>query len=77
MEFGDEEFCLFENFAHDNLVVPLFYETFNELENIVPCSCTIMWLYKDYHVYKGFFEVCSLDLKAQSLLKVFFTIYQI
>ena len=45
-EYPDEDFCLFRHFPHDSLVLPI----------IVPgkkilCSCTLLWLVKDYQYY--------------------------
>jgi len=54
-EFGDNEFCFFKSFPHENLIVPLFYYSDNdfdsvELEYILPCSCTIYWFYRDSYI---------------------------
>jgi hypothetical protein len=47
-EYPEEDICLFKDFPHDHLVYPM----------IVPgkkinCSCTIIWLLKNYYLYVG------------------------
>ena len=48
-EFEDEDFCLLDRFPHKNLVLPLIDKPL-----LVPCSCTIYFLYKYYQQYKPY-----------------------
>ena len=45
-EYPDEDFCLFKHFPHDNLVLPIIITG-----KKIPCSCTLLWLIKDYQYY--------------------------
>lgn len=57
MEFNDEQICLFKDFPHENLIVPVFYEEFQTLGNSLACSCTINWLFKDYKVFREYLQL--------------------
>ena len=45
-EYPDEDFCLFEKFPHDNLVIPFFSPG-----KQIKCSCTVLWLIQYYSYY--------------------------
>ena len=68
MEFSDSQICLFKDFPHKNLVVPVFYEEDYGIENSLACSCTVNWLFKDYNVFKKYIQV---NLKGLTLFKIF------
>jgi hypothetical protein len=68
LEYGDDEFCYFQNFPHDRLILPLFYYNENdfespELEYLLPCSCTIYWLYRDTYKMASDYFSNSTDRK--------------
>ncbi len=44
--FSDEDLCLFKAFPHKQLVIPLF----PFLEKEKECSCTLIWLIKNYRI---------------------------
>ncbi len=41
--FTNEDFCLFKNFPHSNLVFPII-----NTRRILNCSCTVIWLLKEW-----------------------------
>ena len=44
--YPDEDFCLFEHFPHDHLVVPIILPG-----KKIECSCTLLWLIQYYSFY--------------------------
>ena len=48
-DFPDEDLCLFEQFPHKQLVIPSL--VLNDDETI--CSCTLIWLMKNYKIYRS------------------------
>lgn len=48
----DDELCLFRDYPHSQFILPLFlHSSFDKLEDILPCTCLIYWLFKDYPLY--------------------------
>ena len=45
-EYPDEDFCLFQYFPHDHLVLPLLVPG-----KKIECSCTVLWLVQYYTLY--------------------------
>ena len=50
---GDDLLCLFKSLRHHGRLVPLIDTSGlrENLENVLPCSCTVYWLYADYKSY--------------------------
>jgi hypothetical protein len=51
-EYPNEDFCLFKNFPHAQLVLPVII-----VSEALPCTCTIKWLQMNYADYKPIFGV--------------------
>ena len=45
-EFAEKDFCLFKDFPHEKLILPII----NTRDNL-PCSCTLLWLLKHKKLY--------------------------
>lgn len=52
-QFDDLDLCIFKKFPHTQFVIPLVYIENFDLSSMLPCSCTIYWLYKNYNYYSG------------------------
>lgn len=46
--FTDVNYCIFKDFPHQQLVVPLILDFISNSSN---CSCTVIWLIKYYYFY--------------------------
>lgn len=56
----DEDICLFKDYPHSQFVIPLLlHSSFESLQNILPCTCLIYWLYRDYPIYSYLFSNMS------------------
>lgn len=65
--FDDTDLCYFKEYTHSNLLVPLLYSGKTNLSSVLPCGCTIYWLYKNYKSYFDFLK----NSQSQELKKVF------
>ena len=70
VEFGDNEFCWFKHMRSHNLVVPFFYSNELSLLDELPCSCTIAWLYKDYHAYSHLFNQTNVSFLNLPIINI-------
>lgn len=56
----EEDICLFKDYPHSQFVVPLLlHSSFDNLQYILPCSCLVYWLYRDYPIYSFLFANLS------------------
>ena len=55
--FPDEDLCLFKEFPHRQLVIPLF----PFLEKETECSCTLIWLFKNLNLVGVELVICLYD----------------
>ena len=48
----DTNLCLFKQFPHNQLVIPLLNSYSRNISNVfLPCTCTVFWLYQNYPKY--------------------------
>ena len=66
-EYPDEDVCLFKEFPHEHLVLPLIVSG-----KQLNCTCTLMWLQLNSHIYEGKVSFFSnlIDLNAMLYFKV-------
>ena len=66
-EYPDEDVCLFKEFPHERLVFPLIVSG-----KQLNCTCTLMWLQLNSHIYEGKVSFFSnlIDLNAMLYFKV-------
>jgi hypothetical protein len=63
--YPDEDLCLFKNFPHKQLVIP----SMPDLEENVQCTCTFLWLIKNYEIY---FNLSSTNPRLSSHYENYF-----
>lgn len=57
----EEDICLFKDYPHSQFVLPLllYSTTFDNFPDILPCTCLVYWLYRDYQIYSSLFANLS------------------
>lgn len=63
--FEDDNLCLFEEFPHENNVIPLVKNP-----SLLPCSCTIYWLFKNYQNYSNILTISDKKLVPSHCLEI-------
>lgn len=57
----EEDICLFKDYPHSQFVLPLLlYSSLDSFPSILPCTCLIYWLYRDYPIYSHLFANLSI-----------------